>query len=91
MIKRKVNNKLKSYGVADTEKKTIEINKKMHKNIKKDKSLPKKSRSLIDTIVHEEMHIKHPKMHEKTVRREAPRRVAGMSSAQKASHYNWYK
>lgn len=69
----------------------IEINKKKHKNIKKDKSLPKKSRTLLDTIVHEEMHAKHPKMHEKTVRKMTPKKVAKMSSTLKKKIYNRYK
>ena len=90
-IIRKKNNKLRgAYGMTtiDSKKVKIEINKKRHKRIKSDKSLPKKSRTMIDTIVHEEMHARHPKMHERTVRKLTPRRVSKMTAQQKAKHYS---
>jgi acetyl-CoA carboxylase alpha subunit len=57
--KRYVDNRSKWQGDTDVEKGVIRINKKKSK----------KKSSVIDTIVHEEMHAKHPKMHEKTVKR----------------------
>lgn len=92
-IKRKVNNKMKWYGETNFGPKVtkIVINKKLHKKaIKKDKSILKKSRTLIDTIVHEEMHARHPKMHEKTVRKMTPRKVAKMSRLSKNKLYKKY-
>lgn len=88
----KKNNKLKGcYGQTTTEKgkrPIIEINKKAHKSVKKDKSIPKRSRTLIDTIVHETMHARHPKMHEKTVRKNTPNTVARMSKKSKSRLYS---
>lgn len=79
-VKYKVDNKLKdTYGETDLNTKVIKINKKLHK---KDKE------SMIDTIVHEHMHLKHPLMHEKTVRRLTPKKVKKMTKKSKARLYN---
>ena len=53
-----INNKIKGYGQMDTKTNLIEINKKKHKGDR---------RELADTIKHEWLHVKHPKMHEKMV------------------------
>ena len=53
-----INNKLKSYGEMNTKTNVVEINKKKHKGDKAE---------LADTIKHELLHVKHPKMREKTV------------------------
>lgn len=60
MLKRKIkiNNHLKAYGQEDDKTGQIEINVKKHKGNKAE---------LADTIKHELLHQKHPKMHEKTV------------------------
>ncbi len=55
-LKIKINNKIKSYGQSDTQSGLIEINKKKHKNDKK---------QLADTIKHEIYHVKHPQASEK--------------------------
>ena len=93
-VEREVNNKLKgAYGATtfiDNKAVKIEINKKKHKRIKSDKTIPKKSRTLLDTIVHEEMHAKHPKMHEKTVRKLTPRKIMKMTKKQKSKLYSKY-
>lgn len=79
----KVNNKLRgSYGEIDYKKRVISINKTLHKKDKED---------IIDTITHEEMHRKHPKMHEKTVRKETPKVVSKMSNKSKARLYSKIK
>jgi predicted SprT family Zn-dependent metalloprotease len=81
--KREVNNKLKGvYGVTDFQKREIQINKKLHK---------KDGESMIDTIVHEEMHMKHPRMKEKTVRKLTPKKVKKMSKKAKSNIRNKYK
>jgi len=57
VLKRLIDNKMKHFGETDFDKKTIKVN-------------PKKG-DLINTILHEELHAKHPKAKEKTVRKKA--------------------
>ena len=55
----KVDNKMRgAYGDMNSDKKLIRIHKKRHKGNKK---------NLANTIIHEKMHVDHPKMWEKTV------------------------
>ena len=84
-IKRIVDNKLKdAYG--ESEGNVIRINKKAHKrmDLKRVNRNPQGTESLVDTMVHEEMHVKHPKMHEKTVRKKAKMVVKRLTQKQKA-------
>ena len=75
-------NKLRgAYGETDYEKQRIRVNKKKHK---KDKEL------LLDTIVHEEIHKKHPKMKEKNVKKLAASKTKKMSTKTKKRHYSLY-
>lgn len=86
-IKRVVDNKLKdAYGETDVDTKVVKINKKAHKrmDLKRVNPNPNGTESLIDTIVHEEMHVHHPRMHEKTVRKKAKKVVARLSQKQKS-------
>ena len=83
------------YGETDFQKKTIGVNKAFHKSkgnhrgdIKKNKD---GSASLIDSMIHEEIHAKHPKMLEKTVRKVTPRKVKKMSKKEKQKEYNKFK
>ena len=90
--KRRVNNKLRgALGETYFDKKTIVINKKRHKNPVVMKKFAKVDRTLINTIVHEELHAKHPKMYEKTVRKLARVKVNKMSIAKKKKLYSKYK
>lgn len=92
-IKRIVDNKLKSaYGESDTQTNVIRINKKAHKrmDLKRVSANPDGTESLTNTIVHEEMHIKHPKMTEKAVRRKAKKVVDRLSQSQKRKIRNRY-
>lgn len=77
--KRVVDNKMRWQGDIDDEKNIIRINKEKSK----------KKSSIIDTIVHEEMHKDHPKMHEKTVRDKTTEKVKRLINPQK--YYNKYK
>ena len=82
--KRIVDNKMRWHGDTDTEKHVIRINKSKKKN--KDRG------EIIDTIVHEETHAAHPRMHEKTVRKHTIKKLKRLSRAQKQklySRYNW--
>ena len=94
--KKVVDNKMKgAYGETDFEKKQIRINKKRHAKGKPHDKRTKKNRdgsaSIIDTIVHEEMHAKHPKMKERTVRKLTPKKVLKMSVEAKKKKYSQYK
>ena len=92
-IKRRVNNRLKgAFGETTYHEggATIEINKKRHKNKRALKEFPKKDRSMLNTIVHEELHARHPKMHERTARKMARKRVARMGRKQKNKLYAKY-
>ena len=85
--KYKTNNKLRgTYGQTDFAKKTIEINKKLHRTTKNKRGtgFSKKDITLINTMVHEDLHRKHPRMTEKMVRKLTKTKVAIMTPAQKA-------
>lgn len=87
----KSNNKLKgAYGETDFVKRTITINKKRHKGKRHPgvRKNPDGSANLLDTIVHEMMHSKHPRMKEKTVRKKTPRVVKRLSKKQKKKLYS---
>lgn len=89
--KRIVDNKARGvYGWSDPKKGIIVVNKKAHKD-KKDnswnKSIPLKDRTLINTIVHEENHMKHPKMHEDTIRKLTAQVVKAMPDKTKSKYY----
>lgn len=87
----KTNNKMRgALGSTDLDKKVITINKKKHKDRRLMKSVPKKQRSLINTIVHERMHAKHPKMKEKAVRRKSVAAVARMGAKAKRRAYKLF-
>ena len=75
--KRKVDNKMRWSGDIDDKKGIIRINKSKG--------------DVLDTIVHEETHRKHPKMHEKTVREETRRLISKLTPKQKSLYYNLYK
>lgn len=81
-FKRKVDNKMHSYGETDYSKKIVRINKSKTKN--------KKKGDILDTIVHEKMHIKHPKMHERTVQKTTKKVIKKMSSKLKQKHYKLF-
>lgn len=90
-FKRRVNNKLRGmFGETDYEKRTIEINKKQHKRARSLAGLPKKDRSLLNTIVHEETHAAHPRMHERAVRKTTRKRVTRMPRKEKNKMYARY-
>lgn len=93
--KKVINNKLKgTYGITDFVKKTITINKKRHsgKNhgngIKKNKN---GTASIIDTIVHEMTHAKHPKMSEKMVLKKTAQNLKKMTMQTKKKLYSKFK
>lgn len=80
---RVVDNKMKDFGETDFDKKKIRINKKKAK-----KAGPGE---VIDTIVHEELHRKHPKMKEKNVRKKTKSLTGRMSKKVKSKYYSKYK
>jgi len=80
--KRKVDNKMHSFGETDLDKHTIRINKSKKKNTRGD---------ILDTIVHEKEHILHPKKRENTVRKATEKKIKHMSPKQKKKHYSLFK
>lgn len=86
--KRSVDNKMKCYGETDLEKKTIRINKKKSKD--SDKRMKTRG-EVLDTIVHEELHASHPKMHERTVRKHTRPVMSKLSHKQKSVLYAKYR
>jgi hypothetical protein len=81
--KRIVDNKMRWHGDIDDEKKIIRINKSKKKNEKKGE--------IIDTIAHEEIHRKHPKMWEKTVGKMAKEYVKKVGFKEKKKMYSKYR
>jgi len=83
-IKYKVNNKLRGFGETDFERRKITVNKKKNKK--------QGSRGeLINTIVHEDLHLKRPKAKEKTIRTVADVKVKRMSKKEKEKLYKRFK
>ena len=80
--KRKTNNKLGYYGDTDINKKVMQVNKS--------KKLNKKKGDILDTIVHEAAHAKHPKMHEKNIRVHTKKLTKRLNRKQKKSYYNLF-
>ena len=80
--KRKVDNKMRWYGDTDTTKKVIRINKKKSKKAGRGE--------LLNTIVHEELHAKHPRMKERGVIKKSTTVTNKMSREQKAKLYKKY-
>lgn len=78
-------------GFIDEKKKVITINKKRHRNKKAQKEFAKQDRSMINTIVHEEIHRVHPNMTEKGTRKMARKKVSSMSVKEKNKNYSRYK
>lgn len=78
--KRVVDNKMRSQGDIDLDNRVIRVNKQKSKA----------KSSVIDTIVHEEMHRVHPQIHEKNIRRLTSQRVSKMSYAQRQRLYSKY-
>lgn len=83
--KRIVDNKMKCYGDIDDKKKVIRIRKKPFKTGKWKKD------EVINTVVHEEMHKNHPKMHEKTVHKNTNKILKKLSADYKRKILSRYK
>ena len=79
--KKVIDNKMRWQGDIDTERHIIRINK----------AKSKKKSSIIDTIIHEEMHAKHPRMYESTIREETIKALNKMTPKQKSLKYNQYR
>lgn len=82
-FQRKVDNKLKgALGETDFNKRIIRINKKKSKRAGRGE--------VLKTIVHEEMHMNHPKMKEKNVEATMQRNVKKLPAALRQAYYNRY-
>ena len=74
---------MKAYGMTDFGKKVIKVNKA--------KSKKGSHGEVMDSIFHEETHAKHPKMHEKTVRKVTQAMLPTLSAKQRQKYYSMYK
>ena len=81
---------MKWLGDTNTTDKIIRINKKLHHKaaMKRVMGRNKRKSELLDTIVHEEMHAKHPKMHEKIVYKKTREKVKKLTPKQKHKLYS---
>ena len=81
----KVDNKLDAYGETDLNTNKIRINKKRHsqKGYKRINPTKNGNENLVSTIQHELLHVKHPKAHEKTIRKMEKSSVRKMSPKRK--------
>ena len=79
--KRKTDNRMHAFGDTDLEKKVIRVNKKKSQKIGK-----KNDGEVLDSIIHEVSHAKHPKMHEKTVRKHTKHLLKKLNPKQKQSY-----
>lgn len=92
--KKVIDNKMRSFGDVSYEKKVVRINKKKSKKDGRTRPINKganKYPEVLDTIYHEERHIKHPKEHEKTVRKKTGAAMKTLTAKQKEKIYNRYK
>ena len=79
LYKRKVDNKMHAFGDTDLTKKVMRVNKK------KSKKYGGKG-EVLDTIVHEVSHAKHPNMKEKNIRTHTTRLIKKLNYKQKRSY-----
>ena len=93
IYKRKVDNRMRDYGDTDLLKKVIRVNKKKSNASKKPPVNKHASRypEVLDTIVHEARHAKHPREHEKTVRKKVREQMKNLSRNQKQRYYSLFK
>lgn len=81
--KRVVDNKARVYGDTDLSKKIIRVNKKRSKQ-------SGNKGEVLDTIVHEVHHAKHPMKHERTVRKDTERIIKHLNKKQKRHYYKLF-
>lgn len=56
--------------------------------INKKKSKKKGSGEVLDSIVHEEMHVRHPRMYERTIKKKTTASIGRMGRKQKSKYYS---
>jgi hypothetical protein len=66
---RKIDRKMRSYGEIDYDKKVIRVNPSYKRG------------ELLNTIIHEELHRKHPDWNEKKVKKESTKREKSLTIA----------
>lgn len=76
-----MNNKMPYFAKTDTKTKLIEVNKKKNKK-------SKVRGELIDSLKHETVHLAHPKMLEKNVRKYTEKVLKKMSKKAKSKLYS---
>ena len=93
--KKVVDNKMRAYGDCNFQKKIIRVNRvKARKDPSRVRPINKHAKrypDVLDTMVHEENHVKHPRMHEKNIRKKTLRDIKKMTPKQKQKIYSRYK
>lgn len=79
------------FGETDDKKRIIKINKKLSKKKTKKKLNAHKYPELADTIYHENLHAKHPKMTEKIAYKKTHKAIKKMDKKGKQKLYNQFK
>lgn len=87
--RRVIDNSMKWLGDTNTENKVIRINKAKHHKLAMKQT--KRKAELLDTLIHEEYHAKHPGALEKTVYRKTPKIVKKLSTKQKQKLYSRFR
>ncbi len=82
-IKHKTDNKMRSMGEYDERTRKVRINKKMAKKAGRGQ--------VLDTIVHEEYHVRNPKATEKTTYKKTKQIKKKLTPKAKAKLYGRYK
>lgn len=87
-----VDNRMRHFGDTDLNAKIIRVNKRKAKNPPAKKqplnNHAKKYPELLDTIVHEQYHAKHPKATEKTTKKQTRKLITKMVPKQKKKLYS---
>lgn len=81
MYKVKTDNKMRWFGDTDLDKKVIRVNRKRSRK-------SGRPGEVLDTIVHEVQHAKHPRMSESGVRKKTVKVIKNLTKRQKKSYYN---
>lgn len=91
----KTNNKMRgAFAETDFSKKTVRLNKKIHKkggSHDSEKKNPDGSASMLNSIEHELQHIRDPKATEKQVRKRTRKSIKRLSPKQKKKRYALFR
>lgn len=90
-MKKFIDNKSKWYGEVIPEKEIMRVNFKKSRNVPFTKTSPTGIAGIADSIVHEELHVKHQRMHEMKIRSLTKKILSNMDESKKKAIVNNYK